>query len=96
MAIDTIWDWYKTLYITSEEVIKTAINFYKELYAHKPSDKLAFRQILRCVNKRINYRLKESMTQIISEREIIVSIKWATLRKLSNSDNLFLKFYKAL
>ena len=72
------------------------VNFYKKLYIYKLFNKLVFKQILKCVNKKINYKLKKSIIWIISERKIIISIKWTVLRKLLNNNNLFLKFYKAL
>ena len=71
------------------------INFYKKLYIYKSFNKLAFKQILKCVNKKINYKLKEFIMWMISEREIIILIKQTVLKKLLNNNNLFLKFYKA-
>ena len=37
-------------------------NFYKKLYIYKLFNKLAFKQILKCINKKINYKLKEFIT----------------------------------
>ena len=41
--------------------MKIIINFYKKLYIYKLFNKLIFKQILKCVNKKINYKLKKSI-----------------------------------
>ena len=38
-----------------------AVDFYKKLYIYKLFNKLVFKQILKCVNKRINYKLEKSI-----------------------------------
>ena len=36
-----------------------AIDFYKKLYIYKLFNKFVFKQILKYINKKINYKLKE-------------------------------------
>ena len=70
--------------------------FYKKLYATKPSKDFAKKKILNYLNKRITSKATTELSTPITINEIKTIIQRTTLRKSLENDDLFFKYYKML
>ena len=70
--------------------------FYKKLYATKPSKDFAREKILNCLNKRISPKTTIELSTSITINEIKMIIQYAILKKSFENDDFFSEYYKVL
>ena len=95
-GLESLTDQQGELQSGTEGVMRVAEEFYKELYATKPSEDSAREEILGCLDRCVTPRAATGLSALITVDEVEGAIQRAALGKSPGNDGLPSEYYKVL